>query len=146
LHVFFRFHPPKFSHNRFNPYFFLLLFFFFAKFSKLELFYLIQFFKNWIIMVSWPGSIVISVASSLFCFFFQFHPLILGWLRIRLHNFFRFAFYEVTPASWLGSRVWSINLSWLMWFFHVIFTCFFFFLQFHSSTLSWLRIEVYNLF
>jgi hypothetical protein len=106
-----------------------LLFFFFAKFSKLELFNLIQFFKNWIIMVSWPRSMVISVTSSLF-FFFQFHPLILGWLRIRLHNFFRFAFYEVTPASWLGSRVWSINLSWLMWFFHVIFTCFFFFCNF----------------
>jgi hypothetical protein len=128
----------------------LILIFFYCCFFSL------QNFQNWNCL-TWFNSLKIGLSwfhdlgrwlSRLprVYFFFQFHPLILGWLRIRLHNFFRFAFYEVTPASWLGSRVWSINLSWLMWFFHVIFTCFFFFLQFQSSTLSWLRIEVYNLF
>ena len=100
-------------------------------------FFSLQNFQNWNCL-TWFNSLKIGLSwfhdlgrwlSRLprVYFFFQFHPLILGWLRIRLHNFFRFAFYEVTPASWLGSRVWSINLSWLMWFFHVIFTCFFFF-------------------
>jgi hypothetical protein len=143
LHVFLRFHPPKFSHNRFNPYFFYCCFFSLQNFN----WNCLTWFNFLKIGLSWSHDLGrwLSRLPRVY-FFFQFHPLILGWLRIRLHNFFRFAFYEVTPASWLGSRVWSINLSWLMWFFHLIFNCFFFFLQFHSSTLSWLRIEVYNLF
>ena len=32
-------------------------------------------------------------------FFFQFHPLTLGWLRIELHNLFQFFFYPVIPVS-----------------------------------------------
>jgi hypothetical protein len=53
-------------------------------------------------------------------FVFQFHPWILGWLGIKLQNLFWFAFYKVISVSWLGSRVWSVNLSCLGWFFCVL--------------------------
>jgi len=80
-------------------------------------------------------------------FVFQFHPSILGWLGIKFQNLFWFAFYfyKVISASWLESRVWSVNLSCLGWFFRVLLFIDFF-LKFHPSTLSQLRIELHNLF
>jgi hypothetical protein len=75
----------------------------------------------------------------LFLIFFLCYPSILYWLRIRLHNLFRFAFYEIIMVSWLGSRVWSIVSGWIRWFFV-------FFFKLHSSTLGWLGVKFHNLF
>jgi hypothetical protein len=69
----------------------------------------------------------------------KFHPSILCWLRIRLHNLFCF-FYEVIPVSWLGLRVWSINLR----IFCVLFLIDFL-KNFYHSVLGWSKIEFYNL-
>jgi hypothetical protein len=33
----------------------------------------------------------------------------LGWLEIRLRNFFLFSFFEVISVLWLGLQVWQIN-------------------------------------
>jgi hypothetical protein len=51
-------------------------------------------------------------------FFFKknYHSM-LGWLRIRLHNLFWFAFYEVILISWTESRVWLVNSSEFFCFF-----------------------------
>jgi hypothetical protein len=37
---------------------------------------------------------------------------ILGWLRIKFHNLFRFTFYEVILISWSESQVWPVGLGW----------------------------------
>ena len=49
----------------------------------------------------------------------------LNWLRIRLHNLFQFAFYEVISITWHKLRLWQINSGWLI-FFCLLFIDFFF--------------------
>ena len=114
----------------------------------LSFFFIIDFFFNiWInwklnfykvISISWPELRVWRVKSGcLWSFFFlfvidivfQFHLLMLDWLRIELHNLYWFAFYWVILFLW--SR---FNPGWVEIFY-------LFFFQFHSSTLSWLIIE-----
>jgi hypothetical protein len=52
-------------------------------------------------------------------FFFQFYHLILGWLRIKFHDLFKFAFYKLILISWLVSQVWQVNPSWLKLFLYI---------------------------
>jgi len=77
-----------------------------------------------VIMVLWQTLWVSPTVLGCFCLFFkkkfQFYPLILSWLGIRLHNLFQFAFLKVISTSWLGSWVWMINLT------RVVFSCPFF--------------------
>jgi len=42
-------------------------------------------------------------------FFFQFHHSTLGWLEIRFHDLFWFAWYKIISVSLLESRVWRVN-------------------------------------
>jgi hypothetical protein len=86
----------------------------------------------------------VFIPFPIIVFFSQFHILIIGWLRIILHNLSQFAFYKVILVSWLGFQVCQINSSWLMLFFYIFFTWFFF--QFYLSTQCLLGIELHNLF
>jgi len=81
-----------------------------------------------------------------FCnwFFFSFILHYLGWLRIMLHNLFRFNFYEVILVLMNRVKDWRVKLCWLGYIF-----CFFidfFFNCILQLKLDWLRIEFYNLF
>ena len=79
-----------------------------------------------------PGCGLAQIALEFFLsfFFLQFHHSILGWMRIRLHNLFWFAFYEVISISWIGSWVWSVNSC--------VFSCPFFNWFF---LISWLKVD-----
>jgi hypothetical protein len=77
-------------------------------------------------------------------FFFNFILHYLGWLRIMLHNLFRFNFYEVILVSWTESRIDELNYVDLDIFF--VFLLIFFFNCILQLKLDWLRIEFYNLF
>jgi len=61
--------------------------------------------------------ILILLIAMCVCFF--------GWLRILLHDFFEFVFYEGNPGHGFWKLVW-FNFSFFNWFFF----------HFHSSTLS----------
>jgi hypothetical protein len=43
----------------------------------------------------WGLKMSLTFFLFLYNFFFQFHPLILDWLRIEFHNIFPFIFHEV---------------------------------------------------
>jgi hypothetical protein len=66
-------------------------------------------------------SVYSSFSLLFFIFFYQFYPSILSWFRIRLLDLFWFEFNDIILISWLGSRVWWVNLSWLELFFCIFF-------------------------
>jgi hypothetical protein len=86
---------------------FLLEFSSILNWLRIKLYNLFQFILYKVVLVLLTRSQVWSVNSSgCFMFFFlidfilNFHPLILGWLKIEFHNLFWYAFHEVILVSW----------------------------------------------
>jgi hypothetical protein len=65
----------------------------------------------------------------LFVFLILSHPSMSSLLRIGLHNFFKFTFYEVILISWSRPYGWQLNLVYLSFFFLFYLTFFYFILQ-----------------
>ena len=107
---------------------------------KSSLFFLIFLYE--IISILWLGSWFWLIDSSnffiFFKWFFQSHPLILGWLRIRICNLFWFFFYMVISVLWPGLQVWQINSGCSFKSFLID--------QFNRPKLIWLKIRIHNLF
>ena len=70
-------------------------------------------------------------------FFSQIHHLILGWLRIRLHDFFPFVFYKVILISWRKLQVWPVNSSRLELFLYHFFNQIFFLILYFQHWIDW---------
>ena len=104
------------------------------------------------------GFMLFKIKSVLsFCFdvviffiwvFFLFYFLILVWLEIMLHDFFKrqsefhdlYKFERLIRVSWPVS-VWNVNTSWHWSFFYTNFS-----FQYHHLTLKLLKIELCDFF
>ena len=97
-----------------------------------------NFFLYKVISISWPELQVWWVSLSFFCHFLKliFYHIssFNGWLKIKLHNLFWFAFYKVISVLWFGSRTLWINPIHPSYFFKL-----------HHSMLDWLRIKFHIL-
>jgi hypothetical protein len=70
----------------------------------------------------------------------------MDWLRIKLYNYY-FYFLYLGYHDLLGSRVLQVSqIDWVDWKLNILSFFINFFFQFHSSTLVWLEIELYNFF
>jgi len=91
---------------------------------SLYFFYFLIDFFNFITRLSWSHDLICEFSKLTLVdlsFFFQFHPSMLGWLRIKFHNLFLFSFFKVIPVSWPESKLIQVFFwSFLIFFFNFI--------------------------
>ena len=69
------------------------------------------FFFNVIITILWSNHELGRLTQGFFSFFYLILSLNIDWLRSRLHNLSRIAFYEVIVISWPESRVYFVDFN-----------------------------------